>query len=258
MATRRLFRRQHQAELSDLFSSHVFELRMTRENSSCPDYKSLVQCWSNLVWHKRGDDIIYEMLSPDCRMEVEGLDAPIGRGEFKQYRDAFVQAIPDLRIRTLAITSEGPTATQSWHATGTHLGPGLGIPPTGRPVEFKGMTYYRFRGCLITYGFDCWNRGALLARLLLVEIDELCSRLPLTRREAQVSLLMAERLTYAEIACRLGISPNTARRHSERVLEKLGVHRRQELPSALGMPSGSVLEPHGADLIGDLHEVYAV
>lgn len=59
----------------------------------------------------------------------------------------------------------------------------------------------------------------------------------LTSREAQVSLLMAERLTHSEIATQLNITPNTARRHCERVLKKAGVRRRQAVAAALGKDS---------------------
>ena len=39
-----------------------------------------------------------------------------------------------------------------------------------------------------------------------------------------------------------------ARRHSERVLGKLGIHSRIDLAETLGMLRASVLTPHGADL----------
>jgi len=64
-------------------------------------------------------------------------------------------------------------------------------------------------------------------------VDEICEHAGFTRREAQVALLMAERFTYIEIASDLGIRPNTACRYCERVLQKLGVSRRQEVAQAL-------------------------
>ena len=59
---------------------------------------------------------------------------------------------------------------------------------------------------------------------------------------------MAERFNYREIAEQLRIQPNTARRHSERVMLKLGVRRRQDVAKALGKISGSVLARHGSDV----------
>jgi DNA-binding CsgD family transcriptional regulator len=48
----------------------------------------------------------------------------------------------------------------------------------------------------------------------------------LTRREADVARLVAAGLATKVIAFRLGISPHTARHHTERVFEKLGVRSR--------------------------------
>lgn len=61
---------------------------------------------------------------------------------------------------------------------------------------------------------------------LLPSIRQLEARFALTAREAEVALLLARGLTDATIAERLTISPHTARRHSERVLRKLGIHSR--------------------------------
>ena len=88
----------------------------------------------------------------------------------------------------------------------------------------------------------------MIASLMQVRIDELGLHRGLTRREAQLALLMAERYSHTEIAEQLMIRPNTARRHSERVLNKLGIHRRQDVAEALGKVPGSVLARHGADI----------
>jgi len=65
-------------------------------------------------------------------------------------------------------------------------------------------------------------------------IDEATrDRIGLSPRQAQVAELMAEGLTYRDIAERLEIEPNTARRHSEHVLQRLGIHTRGEVRGAL-------------------------
>jgi DNA-binding NarL/FixJ family response regulator len=48
----------------------------------------------------------------------------------------------------------------------------------------------------------------------------------LTRRELEVALLLAQGCSNATVARRLNISPHTARHHTQRVLDKLGVHSR--------------------------------
>ena len=52
---------------------------------------------------------------------------------------------------------------------------------------------------------------------------------PLTTRELEVAALLAEGLTNAAIADRLGVSPKTVSAHVEHILAKLGVGRRAEV-----------------------------
>ena len=52
-----------------------------------------------------------------------------------------------------------------WAAAGTHTGPGLGVPPSGRKVRFRGMTWMRFRDGKLVEGQDSWNLAGLLQAL---------------------------------------------------------------------------------------------
>jgi DNA-binding NarL/FixJ family response regulator len=56
--------------------------------------------------------------------------------------------------------------------------------------------------------------------------ERLQSEYGLTTREVEVARLLAQGLANADVAQRLGISPHTARHHTQRVLVKLGVHSR--------------------------------
>lgn len=66
-------------------------------------------------------------------------------------------------------------------------------------------------------------------RGLLPSSEQLRERFALTRREAEVALLLAEGLSNDDLAARLFVSPHTARRHTERTLEKLGLRSRKAL-----------------------------
>ncbi len=64
-------------------------------------------------------------------------------------------------------------------------------------------------------------------------LEEIRIRHRLTRRQAEVATLLAERATNAEIAKRLRISPATARHHTEAVMGALGVKSRREVAGKL-------------------------
>lgn len=212
------------------------------------DLKAVALRWFDEWWNKRSDDVIEQVTTPNCRAEVEGVDGGIDRDGLRSHRRAWFSAVPDLRIHTVLSAAEGNMVLVQWRLQGTHLGHGLGIPPSGKPVDINGFTSVWFEGNLIARGVDRWNRGEFIASLMQVRMKELKEHSKLTSREAQVALLMADRLTHVEIATELAITPNTARRHCEKVLLKLGISRRQDVSRALGKIPGSVLNRHGSDL----------
>jgi GAF domain-containing protein len=65
-------------------------------------------------------------------------------------------------------------------------------------------------------------------------VEGLQARFGFTKQEARVALLLAQRKTNREVAEVLFIGPSTARGHTERVLEKLGVATRRAVAGALG------------------------
>lgn len=61
----------------------------------------------------------------------------------------------------------------------------------------------------------------------------------LTRREREVAALVADGLTNREIAEKLVIAPRTADGHVERILSKLGVHRRAMVAAIVASGAGT-------------------
>jgi DNA-binding CsgD family transcriptional regulator len=82
--------------------------------------------------------------------------------------------------------------------------------------------------------------GVVIEDLTVPRIDpeRLMSEYRLTKREVQTATLMQRRLSTKEIAAALGVSVNTARRHTEHVLSKLGVHSRSDLATWLNGAPG--------------------
>jgi DNA-binding NarL/FixJ family response regulator len=59
-----------------------------------------------------------------------------------------------------------------------------------------------------------------------------------TERQRQVVRLIASGCSNAEIAERLGVSPRTAKAHSDVLRTKLGVSRRRQIPAAYREATG--------------------
>ncbi|MFL5575523.1 MAG: response regulator transcription factor, partial [Gemmatimonadaceae bacterium] len=101
---------------------------------------------------------------------------------------------------------------------------------------------YLVRCCLVAPGEDATDaapatlavtlerQGSAVRESLARAVAALGARYGLTEREADVTQLLSAGRSTADIAQALGISPFTARRHTERVIDKLGVRSRADVP----------------------------
>jgi ATP/maltotriose-dependent transcriptional regulator MalT len=60
----------------------------------------------------------------------------------------------------------------------------------------------------------------------------------LTERQLQMVKLIAQGCSNVEVGARLGISPRTAKAHSDALRQKLGVPRRRQIPAAFRALTG--------------------
>ena len=107
---------------------------------------------------------------------------------------------------------------------------------TNREVRADGRVY-RLRGTLATGWSPAGEPGVLVTAAFelvnpLTDL-ELRSRFGLSAREIEVARLVANGLSNAEVAERLGVSYFTARNHVERLLSKLGVGNRSRVGAVL-------------------------
>ncbi len=73
-------------------------------------------------------------------MEIKGLDG------YKATVEPLFVAFPDVKNTTEEIIAEDDLVATRWSAKGTHLGPFMGIPATGKAVQLTGMTIERIAG----------------------------------------------------------------------------------------------------------------
>jgi len=107
------------------------------------------------VWNRRRPEFINELASPDCLAHH-----PDGETrDIAMWRSAIYEA--DAR-RPPGRPGDGRGGHRGRAARGRTLavprhsrGDGLGIPPTGRPIEMSGMTWLRFDSGCIVEGWDC-------------------------------------------------------------------------------------------------------
>jgi predicted ester cyclase len=131
---------------------------MTEQN------RALAIRWFEQVWNVRDEAIIDQVMGPQALGHMEGIDV-VGPAEFKKVRDLLLQAFPDLRVTVEATAADRDNVVVRWNATGTHRGSGFGIEATGKPVAFRGMTWFVMKERRFVEGWDAWNQGGIVESL---------------------------------------------------------------------------------------------
>jgi steroid delta-isomerase-like uncharacterized protein len=97
------------------------------------------------VFNKHDLSELDESLAPDYIYRAMGLEIKGVEGYKATVEPLFV-AFPDVHNTIEAMIAEGDLVATRWRAAGTHLGPLMGIPPTGKSVALTGMTIERIAG----------------------------------------------------------------------------------------------------------------
>jgi steroid delta-isomerase-like uncharacterized protein len=85
-----------------------------------------------------------ELVATDYVDLAEG-EQPVGREEYRELIAETRAALPDLEMTIEGEVAEGDTVAIRFRASATHSGEFLGVPPTGRRLEWVGMGWLRIR-----------------------------------------------------------------------------------------------------------------
>ncbi len=93
-----------------------------------------------------------------------------GRGDYKQYVLALLGAFPDASVAVdyvccLGNEQEGHRVAVQWRLQGTHLGPSMYGPPSGKRVHILGITQLAIQQGKIQSEWAVWDEFALLKQI---------------------------------------------------------------------------------------------
>jgi steroid delta-isomerase-like uncharacterized protein len=111
---------------------------------STEENKRLARYWFEEAWNKGRSEVIDDLVAPECL--IYGLGDPLrGPGPFKEFHAQYRAAFPDLVIQVDQVVAEDDWTAQRFGGAGTHTGDALGVPATGNPISFTGMSFVRWR-----------------------------------------------------------------------------------------------------------------
>jgi steroid delta-isomerase-like uncharacterized protein len=123
----------------------------------------VVRRWLDEGWTQGDVAVAADLLTEDfvlhdpvANREVAGRDAE------QALITGFRKAIPDLAFTIDDLLADGDGVTIRWTAKGTHDGELLGVAPTGRPLEIRGVDMYRLQEGRIAESWTFWDLPGML------------------------------------------------------------------------------------------------
>jgi steroid delta-isomerase-like uncharacterized protein len=87
-------------------------------------------------------DVADEIIAPDCPLHFGSMFMGTGPEAFKQTRTMMYAGFPDLHWTIEEMVAEGEKVAERLTARGTHEGEFMGVPPSGKRVEFPGQAIF--------------------------------------------------------------------------------------------------------------------
>lgn len=122
--------------------------------------KAIVRRYLETAWNKKDATIIDELVSPDFVQHAANV--PPGRDGVKKFFMMLYGGIPDAHFTMEDMVADEQKVATRFTVRGTHQGPFLGIPATGKSLTLTGMSLLGMRDGLIT---DNWNELDMLGAL---------------------------------------------------------------------------------------------
>ena len=121
---------------------------------STEENKALVRREQEELWNHTGDlDAAGDLFAPEL--------AEAARQEAADFRRGF----PDVVSTIEDLVAEGDRVAARWRARATHLGGYVGVPPTGKEVEFTGISMYRIEGGRIAESWTVEDELGLMRQI---------------------------------------------------------------------------------------------
>src|ERR687898_1283214 len=128
--------------------------KMLEPGMSTEENKALVRREQEELWNHTGNlDAAEELFAPDYA------------GAARQEAADFRQGFPDVVSTIEDLIAEGDKVVARWRSRATHQGEYMGIPQTGKEVQFTGISFYRIEEGKIAQEWSVEDEYGLMAQI---------------------------------------------------------------------------------------------
>ncbi len=128
--------------------------------------KAVVRQWL-AGWNERGVDAVDDLFAPHFTDQqlARGPDGAVSLETLKERLRTLDAMLGPARFDEQEMIAEGDRVLVRWTVQGTHRGPYLGLPPTGRPFRVDGVNIFRVVDGRIVERWSFLDVPTLLAQL---------------------------------------------------------------------------------------------
>jgi steroid delta-isomerase-like uncharacterized protein len=116
--------------------------------------KDVIRRLYTALWNEKSEDAcvsaVDTLFSPDLVVHRSGRPVFAGLERMREFARLVPALYGDVRVVSEDVIAEGDRVVTRWRITGTHERELLGIPATGRPLSFTGITIHRVANDKIT------------------------------------------------------------------------------------------------------------
>jgi len=123
-------------------------------NMSIEENKAVVRREQEELWNHTGDLEVAEELFAAGQAEAA-----------KQEAANFRRGFPDVTSIIENLIAEGDKVVARWRSRATHQGDYMGIAPSGKAVEFTGISFYRIEGNKIAQSWNIEDQFGLMRQV---------------------------------------------------------------------------------------------
>lgn len=119
------------------------------------------------AWNLHDLSRLVDCFTADAVYDEVPFGAPAhGRPGISGLLGTFIKAFPDLVMTPGKRVSQADSLVWEWLLTGTHRGEFGGVPPTGRALSLRGVSFCTLREGKIAEAHSYWDLASLLKQLL--------------------------------------------------------------------------------------------
>ena len=127
--------------------------------------KAIVMRWFREVNKDNFEQLFQELFAADCQQRMPPNAEPRNPEEFRALVDEFYEAFPKVQHTVGEIVAEGDKVAATITVHAIHEGEFLGIPATGKELEWTAIAVFKFADGKITARSELYDHAAFMSQL---------------------------------------------------------------------------------------------